>query len=117
MYINQNHSVLLIIITIGLFVLPLLWSSIKRKLFAELNLKSLTRVFNRALIAQIVVGILLLIITFSIDKLVYSNGDGNLFTELFIESTYYYVVIGVFIYLPCVGILNLINWTQQKFGT
>ncbi len=115
MYINSNHSVLLVIITIGLFSFPLLWTSIKRKLFAEFNLKSIAIIFNRALISQIIAGILLESISFVIDKLVYSNGDGNLFTELFIESTYYYVVIGVFIYLPSVGVMNLINWTLQKF--
>ena len=117
MYIDNSHNFILGIITTVLIVLPLLWKAFKKNLFSEINLKTLTHVFNNALLPQFGIGILLMIIASLIDKLVYSNGNGNLFTALLIESTYYYVVIGFFMYLPVIAILNLINLVNQKFKT
>ena len=80
---------------------------------------SLTRTFNKALILQIIIGVMTLLISFVLDKIYYTNGDGNMFTDVFIESSYNFVVIGLFFYLPSLGLLNLINWLTKKikFGS
>jgi hypothetical protein len=114
MYIDNNHSIILNLITISLFLFPLLRTSFTRKLFQNLNLKNLIIVLNKTFVFQIIIGILLTIISFFIDKLIYINGDGNLASVLFIEATYYYVIIGFFYYLPFVGIMNIINWITKK---
>jgi hypothetical protein len=116
MYIDNNHSIILNLITISLFLFPLLRTSFTRKLFENLNLKNLIIVLNKTLVFQIIIGILLTIISFLIDKLIYTNGDGNFVSALFIESTYYYIVIGLFIYLPLVCAMNIMNWVAKKIN-
>lgn len=114
MYIDNSHSFVLNLTTIGLFLAPLLWTVFTRKLFQNFNTNNLIIAFNQTLIFQIFAGILLIIISFFIDKLIYINGDGNLASALFIEATYYYLIIGFFYYLPFVGIMNIINWITKK---
>jgi hypothetical protein len=114
MYIDNSHSFILNLITIGLFLFPLLWTVFTRKLFQNFNANDLIIAFNQTLIFQIFAGILLIIISFFIDKLIYTNDNGNLASALFIEATYYYSIIGFFYYLPFVGIMNIINWVTKK---
>ena len=114
MYIDNSHSFVLNLTTIGLFLAPRLWTVFTRKLFQNFNTNNLIIAFNRTLFFQIFIGIFLIIISFFIDKLIYTNDDGNLASALFIEATYYYTVIGFFIYLPFVGLLNIINWVAKK---
>jgi len=44
------------------------------------------------------------------DKAFYTNNRGrNIFLDLSIESTYCYIVLGLFFYLPFIALINIIN--------
>ena len=55
----------------------------------------------------------MLLIMLLVNKIVYSTSDGNIITDILIGTAYTYVVIGVFIYLPCILVMNMINWLNQ----
>ena len=73
-------------------------------------------VLNKSIKYQFYIGIIALIISSIIDKIFYGNinSEGNLFTAIIIETTYYYIVIGIFMYLPLIGFINLISFGKQK---
>jgi len=97
-----------------MFLLPVLRHCIKNKLFRDFKFSKLTKTFNNAILLQIIVGVTALLISSILDKIFYTNGNGNAFTETFIESSYNFIVIGLFYYLPALGLLNIINWLTKK---
>jgi hypothetical protein len=99
-----------------MFLLPVLRHSIKNKLFRDFKFSNLTKTFNNAILLQIIVGVTALLISSILDKIFYTNGNGNIFTETFIESSYNFIVIGLFYYLPAIGLLNIINWLAKKIN-
>ncbi len=109
MYIDSHDNIYLIFIVILLLCIPVLIQFVKNNPIKEFSFQTLIRSINRALILQIIIGIVILVIAIIVDRIYYSNGDGNYFTRIFIESTDYYIIIGIFVYLPAVGILNLMK--------
>lgn len=101
-------------IVILLFVLPILTTAIRERIFSAFNIKALLNAFNKAIKYQVIIGVSTLILAYIVDALVYSHGEGSTFAAVFIESSYAFVVIGIFMYLPCLAILNGIVWLTNK---
>jgi hypothetical protein len=114
MYISEQHTVFIIPLMILLLATPLLILSINLKFFRQFTFKKFVTILNKALLPQIIIGLTTLLIAFILDRSFYANGKGNIFTDIFIETTYFYCIIGLFMYLPSVGILNIIKfWTAR----
>ncbi len=117
MYFSNYLSFYVTIITILLFVVPLFLLTIKRRTFRQFTIYKLIMTFNRTLVYYGIFSIILLTIMKIIDITVYGRAEGssgNDITEIIMGVGYSYVVIGAFFYLPCVGLLNLLNFIAQK---
>ena len=110
MYIDRNHIIVIYIITILLLIIPLILPASRIKLFRNLNFSNFVKVLNRGIIPQLIIGVIMMIVGVILDKVFYSDEkNGNIFSEIFIESTYCYIVIGSFFYLPAIGLINIIK--------
>jgi hypothetical protein len=109
-----SHITIVTIFVVLLFAIPVLTIAINQNIFKFLSLPRLTRTFNRAFLIQVLIGLTIALISAILDKKYYSNGDGNIFAAIFIETTHTYNIIGVFMYLPGLIMLNLINWLRIK---
>jgi len=114
MYLDQQYIVIIYLIVTVALVIPLALQSIHIKLFRSFNFKKFIRVLNRAIILQLILGLILTAISIVFDKTLYTDGKGTAFSDIFIESTYCYIVIGVFCYLPAVGFINIANLLTSK---
>ena len=109
-YINTDT-----IIVIILFLLPLLIIAFKQKLLKNFTFQSFTKVFNKAIIFQLITAGVTLIISKIMDTNIAPNGEINLFTHLFIESSLLFLIIGSFFYLPFLILLNIANLVTNFF--
>jgi hypothetical protein len=119
MYFSSYLFPYISIITFIFFIAPLLRLSIKRNTFKPFTLQKLTSTFNFSLIYCIIFTTVLSIGSKVLDIVVYTDTDvasGNTFTEAIVAIAYIYIVIAVFIYLPSVGVLNLINFVFQRLA-
>ena len=96
------------LIVVLLFGVPIIWNSQKNGLLKSFSFIKLIRTINKSLIIQGIIGLILIILI-----LIW-----NLFAleiNLIIAgATYTYLVIGLFMYLPALGILNLIKLISVK---
>lgn len=109
-----SHTTIIYIILFLVFGFPLVLNSFKKKLFGQFSFNKLISICNTTILYNVIVGIVALIIAAIFDKVFYTTDNVNIFVEIFIEATYSYIVIGLFFYLPSIGLLNLINWTTKK---
>ena len=118
MYISEKDIVYIYPIMLLLLILPILVKSKKLNLFNNFTFTNLVSVLNKSIKYQFYIGVIALIISVIVDKLFYGNinRDGNIFTDVIIETTYCYTVIGIFMYLPFIGFLNLICFGKQRIG-
>lgn len=105
------HNVLVII----LFAVPVLIVALNQRNHKHFSLPHVTKIFNRAFIIHLTVGLLIVLASYIIDKKVYMHHEGNFYSDMFMYSVMAYVTIGIFFYLPALGLLNLINWLILKF--
>jgi len=101
------------ILTFLLFAIPLARIAIKEKTFKEINFPKIVMTINLALIVQVLIGLVFAVTMPLIDKS-YSTNQSNSFTDLWMDSGIYYLVIGAFFYLPAVLILNISNWIKRR---
>lgn len=100
-----------IILTILLFIIPII-SLLKFNFsFKTLYLKKITIYLNKSFLIQIALGIILFIV---VKYFLNFNYDSNIFYDTLIETSYYYIVIGIFYYFPCLILLNLITKSWKK---
>jgi hypothetical protein len=95
--------------TILLFLIPILIVAKKQSLLKSFSWQNFLKVINKSLLFQVGIGLMLLLSGYLLDKIVYLNSDGNLVTDSIIGTAYTFVVIGIFMYLPILALLNLIN--------
>jgi uncharacterized membrane protein len=116
MYTNEEHIVYIYIIMLLLLILPILAKSKNLNLLNNFTFNKLVLVLNKSIKYQFYIGVIALIISSVFDKIFYGsiNSEGNIFTDIFIETAYYYTVIGIFMYLPFIGFINLISFGKQK---
>ncbi len=105
------------IILVFLFSFPIILNAFKQSFFNPFTFRKLVITLNKSLLHFVVIGVVMCLIAIIIDKVFYTSGTGNVFTDTFIQTTYSFVVIGTFIFLPVIGLLNLINWIRKKRDT
>jgi hypothetical protein len=103
-----------IILTVLLFFLPVFFFSIKSNVFSNISLKSLTLILNKALLIQIFEGLILMFISKSFGHELGHSENLKFPENLILETNLYFVIIGLFNYLPFVIILNFINFINLK---
>ncbi|KEY18719.1 hypothetical protein SAMN05421765_2819 [Kaistella antarctica] len=102
-----------IILTILLFILPIIFVVISERVLRNFNLKNIVKTLNKSFLVQFSLCLLLFLIVWSLN-LKYSSQDSNILENTLIETLYYFSVIGIFYYLPPLIILNLITKSWKK---
>jgi len=90
------------------FGIPILWNSKKNGLFKNFDFGKLVKTINKSLIIQGIIGLILIILSW-----VWNSSEFK-FDSLIVGVTYTYLIIGIFMYIPALGILNLIKLGKQK---
>jgi hypothetical protein len=111
-----------LIIVIALFLIPVVISVVRKKLFGQFSLAGLVKVLNWAFIVQFIFGIILYVVAtildrndpFMMDRLP-AGYKVNHFDIIFFGVAYVFLVIGAFMYLPALIVLNIVNWAIMKF--
>ncbi|MBC3758534.1 hypothetical protein H7U19_08975 [Hyunsoonleella sp. SJ7] len=96
------------ILVIIFFGLPIIWNARKNGLWKSFNFIGLIKTINKALIIQGVIGLILILLTW-----LWNSADFK-FDSFVAGTTYTYLIIGIFMYLPALGILNLIKLGIKK---
>jgi len=113
---NFSNSNIATILVILLLSIPVIRIGTKRNIFNRFTFSGLIQVLNKAFVAQLIIGLVVFLLAIVLDKTFYSNGNDNKFCEVIIVTAYTYLVIGGFIYLPALGILNAINLFTKKLN-
>jgi hypothetical protein len=112
MYIENMTVVLLIVI--ALFTIPLVIMAFKQKVTKPFFfLHHLTKVFNKAFIMQLAIGILLVLSSYIIENSESYKTVHNPFLDTVTDIAGLYLYIAI-LYLFALGILNLINWVVRR---
>ena len=98
------------VFTVILFVFPLLYFIISQKSFYQFSIQKLTKSFNYAFVAQMAVAIIIILLMKLIDNEIYGYEKGNDLTDIFMSTGITYTIIGAFIYIPGLIILNIITF-------
>lgn len=108
--IIENIEIVTIIVVL-LFGVPVLIISSRQKLLKSFSLSKMTKTFNQSLLIQSIIGLTIGVGAFIINKLLYyGDGKGNMITDVIVGAAYTFIVIGTFIYLPALILLNIINF-------
>ncbi len=104
-----------IIVTILLFIFPIILIAILNSLFQNFELKNIVITLNKSLLIQIAFGIILYL---SVQFLPNFNDkyESNIISDTIIETSIYYILIGMFYYLPCLILLNLITKSWKNIS-
>lgn len=95
------------IFVILLFGIPILWNARKNGLLKSFNFIELITTINKSLKIQGIIGLILIPLTWIL------NSANFIFDSILTGTTYTYLVVGFFMYLPTLGILNLIKILTQ----
>lgn len=104
-----NIEIVAIIVTL-LFLIPVLWNIYKSEFYKRFTIIGLVKIFNKSLIIQGVILIFLMFISWVWNK------ANFIFDDILAGTLYTYFVIGIFMYLPCLALLNLIKLIIEKQG-
>ncbi len=96
------------ILVILLFGFPIFWNARKNGLLKSFNFIGLVKTINKSLKIQGIIGLILIPLTWI------WNSANLIFDSILTGTTYTYLVIGFFMYLPAIGILNLIKLGIDK---
>lgn len=100
-----------------LLVIPVFVMARKLELLKGFSWSKCLRTLNKAILIQIPLGVFLFVLSWLIDS--YFTGGVGLAMVLgvLLQSIYCYLVIGLFFYLPIIGLINFINFLFTKvFG-
>jgi hypothetical protein len=111
---SEKYSALLYSFLILVFLIPILFKAKKNKLLHNFTLEHFVLTLNSATILQIFVAIAILTLAFIFDKAFYENGNGNYVSDFYMNAVFSYVFVGLFIYLPLIGLFNLFRLTKSK---
>ncbi|HEX9826669.1 MAG TPA: hypothetical protein VGA80_08730 [Flavobacteriaceae bacterium] len=96
------------VLVILLFGIPILWNARKNELFKSFDFIKLIKTINKSLKIQGILGLILIPLTWT------WNSADFIFDSVLTGTTYTYLVVGFFMYLPALGILNLIKLGIEK---
>ena len=91
------------ILVILMFGFPILWNARKNGLLKSFSFFELIKTINKSLKIQGIIGVILILLTW-----IWNSAEFK-FDSLFTGTTYTYLVVGIFMYLPALGILNLVK--------
>lgn len=103
-----------IVLTVLLFAIPVLYFLISKKALNPFSFKQLIKSFNLALIIQFILAFLLYSLTVYLDNKLYAEGNGTDLTDIFVDTTMNYTIVGAFFYLPSIVVLNLALFIYSK---
>lgn len=115
---SNNLSPYIISITLLVFVIPFILVSKKKGTFRFFTFHIMTVTFNWTLLYFAIISILFLAAMKIMDVSVYGQeeSNGNDFAEVVMGVCYSYVVIGAFLYVPSIGVVNLVNLIINKIS-
>jgi hypothetical protein len=91
------------ILVILLLGIPILWNAHKNGLLKSFSFIDLIKTINKSLKMQGIIGLILIPLTW-----IWNTAD-FIFDSILTGTTYTYLVVGVFMYLPALAFLNLIK--------
>lgn len=95
-----------IVLTVLLFAIPVLYFLISKKALKPFSFKQLIKSFNLALIIQFILAFLLYSLTVYLNNKIYTEGNGTDLTDIFLNTAMNYTIVGAFLYLPSIVVLN-----------
>ena len=104
-----------VIFTVLLFLIPIIFFVIVNSLFRTFELKKIVNSLNKSLLIQIGFGIILFLLVYFLPDF-NDKYESNIITDTIIETSFYYITIGIFYHLPCLILLNLITKSWKKFS-
>ncbi|UOK41612.1 hypothetical protein [Flavobacterium enshiense] len=96
------------VLVILLFLIPVVWNIYKTEIFKKFSITRLIKILNKSLIIQVFIVIFLILVNWAWNKANFK------FENIIAGTLYTYLVVGIFMYLPSLGILNLIKFILQK---
>tara|TARA_R110001583_G_scaffold9840_1_gene46093 strand:- start:346 stop:690 length:345 start_codon:yes stop_codon:yes gene_type:complete len=96
------------ILVILMFGFPILWNARKNGLLKSFSFIELIKTINKSLKIQGIFGLILILLTW-----IWTSTEFK-FESIIAGTTYTYLVIGFFMYLPALGVLNLIKLITEK---
>jgi hypothetical protein len=102
-----NIEIVTIIVTL-LFLIPVLWNIYKSEFYQRFTIFGLVKIFNKSLIIQGIIVICLIPVSWLWDK------ANFIFDDIIAGTLYTYFVIGIFMYLPSLALLNLVKLIIEK---
>ncbi|WP_298507096.1 hypothetical protein [uncultured Maribacter sp.] len=96
------------ILVILLLGLPILWNGYKNGLAKSFSFTKLIQTINKSLKIQGVIGLLLIVLAWTWNWLDFK------FDTLLVGTTYTFLVIGFFMYLPVLVLLNYIKYLIKR---
>ena len=97
-----NIEIVTILVTL-FFLIPILWNIYKSEFFKNFSVVGLIGMFNKSLKIQGIIAIGLIPISWIWNKF------DVIFDNIIAETTYTYIVVGIFMYLPSLAFLNFIK--------
>jgi len=91
-----------------LYAIPIFWNAQKNNLFKSFSFIELIKTINKSLIIQIVIGLILIPLFRLLDFLDFD------FLDLILVISWTYLLIGIYWYLPTLGILNITKMIADK---
>ena len=104
-----NIEIVAIIVTL-LFLIPVLWNIYKSVFYKKFTIFGLVKIFNKSLIIQGAILIFLIFISWVWNK------ANFIFDDILAGTLYTYFIIEIFMYLPCLALLNLVKLIIEKQG-
>ena len=108
-----SHIEVVTLIVIVLFAIPIAIRAFRIK-GALRTFPGVVQTFNRALIGQVLIGIVLGIVMALYDGKVYHAFASEYSIEIVMGTAYTFVIVGLFYYLPSLLLLNVVAWTVKR---
>ena len=96
------------VLVILLFGIPILWNANKNGLLKSFSFIDLIKTINKSLKMQGIIGLILIPLTW-----IWNTAD-FIFDSILTGTTYTYLVVGFFMYLPALAFLNFIKLLVEK---
>ncbi len=108
-YIEIENSLVAIVI-----LLPLCLNAKRIKLFKNFSFNLLVATINGTFLIHVLIGLLLMLTSYIFSEWIDSGNQLNSLTEIICGSTFSYVFVGLFFYIPFIALINLIRYISVR---
>ena len=91
------------VIVVFIFLIPVLWNFYKDRIFEKFTFIKLIKIFNKSLKIQGVIAVIIMPFSWIWNKFDFT------YDYVIAETGYTYIIVGIFMYLPTLGILNFVK--------